>query len=254
MTVLVASLIAPPFLDDQRRWGSWLNNHEQIKESVPGTDVRYYCAVELDGSGIEPYQESGWLAAAWEADVTFETFTYNTGRTQIHTETRLKHICLGRNIISQHAIADPSVTHILGLDGDVTPPLDILPNLLEVDYPLVSAFIPTYCMSAPNIYANPRNPEQEYPRSWKVQPTQFSSAGAWLAERWVFSSLRWRTDPVLRLSDDPSYLHDIKHVLGVDPQILQRSDTIAEHWPHSIGPIETRLPDPALVSLDDGGT
>lgn len=250
MTILVASLIAPPILDDPRRWGSWIQNHDAIKQSVPGTDVRYYCAVELDGRGMSPYREVGWLDAIEQLGVEFETYTYNTGRTTLHTDNRLKHICLGRNIISQHAINDPGVTHIMGIDGDVTPPPDILPNLLEVKYPLVSAFIPTYCFSAPNIRRNPYDVTQEYPASWKVQPTQFSSAGAWLAERRVFSSLRWRTDPALRLSDDPAYLHDMRTVLGIDPAILQRSDTVAEHWPASIGPIETRLADPHLVPLD----
>lgn len=251
MSILVASLIAPPFLDDRRRWGSWLNNHEQIKESVPDVEVRYYCAVELDGRGLAAYHESGWMDAAKEADVTFETFTYNSGRTLIHTESRLKHICLARNLISQYAIEDEHVTHILGVDGDVTPPPDILPNLLAVDYPLVSAFIPTYCFHAPNLLANPQNPEHEYPKSWKVQATPQSSAGAWLAQRRVFASLRWRTDPALYLSDDPSYLFDMVHVLGVNPPVLQRSDTVAPHWPGTIGPIETRLPNPNLVPLDD---
>lgn len=253
MTILVASLIAPPILDDRRRWGSWLRNHEQIKESVYGTEVRYYCAVELDGRGMAPYHESGWADAAAEADVTYETFTYNTGRTKIHTDNRLKHICLGRNIISQHAVSDPGVTHIMGLDGDVTPPPNILPNLLAVDYPLVSAHIPTYCFISPNIYTNPRSPEQPYPSDWRVQPTPLSSAGAWLVERQVFAALRWRTDPALGMTDDPSYLYDAKHVLGIDPPILQRTDTVAEHWPPSIGPIETRLLNPDLVPLDEGG-
>lgn len=251
MTILVASLVAPPILDDPRRWASWIRNHEAIKESVPDTEVRYYCAVELDGRGLAPYRDAGWLNMAETAGVSFETFTYGSGRTILHTENRLKHICLGRNIISQHAITDPGITHIMGLDGDVSPPPDILPNLLAVNYPLVSAHIPTYCFISPDIYINPRNPDQDYPATWRVQPTPMSSAGAWLAERWVFSSLRWRTDPALGMSDDPSYLFDMKHVLGVDPPILQRTDTIAEHWPPTIGPIETRLADPNLVPLDE---
>lgn len=249
MTILVASLIAPPFLDDPRRWGSWLTNAVPIKESVDD-DVKYYCAVELDGRGLEPYRESGWLGRAESAEVTFETFTYNSGRTKIDTSTRLKHICLGRNMISQHAIADPGITHIMGLDGDVAPPPDILPNLLAVNYPLVSAHIPTYCFISGNITTNPRDSEQTYPLQWRVQPTPLSSAGAWLVERRVFSSLRWRTDPALGMTDDPSYLYDAKHVLGIDPPILQRTDTVATHWPPSIGPIETRLANPDLVPLD----
>ena len=130
MSILVASLIAPAFLDDRRRWGSWLTNHEKIKESIVGTHVQYYCAVELDGRGMEPYEESGWLDAMKEASVNFETFTYNTGRTQIDTFSRIKHICMGRNIISQVGIMDSTISHILALDGDVTPPANILPNLL----------------------------------------------------------------------------------------------------------------------------
>lgn len=250
MSILVASLIAPPFLDDRRRWGSWLTNHEQIKESVPGTVVRYYCAVELDGRGLAPYDEAGWLEAAQDAGVLFETFTYNSGRTQISTKSRLKHICMGRNMISQHAIEDEDVTHILGLDGDVTPPPDIIPNLLAIDYPLASAFIPTYCFVSPRVFNNPRNTDQVYPTEWKVQATPMSSAGAWLVERNVFSVLRWRTDPGLDLSDDPAYLFDARTLMGIDPPILQRSDTVASHWPPSIGPIETRLPNPGLVPLD----
>lgn len=240
MTILVASLIAPPFLDDRRRWGSWLTNHEQIKASV-SQDVRYYCAAELDGRAWDPYFQAGWILAMDEADVRYESFTYGSGRTSIETDSRLKHICMGRNMIVQHAIEDSSVTHILGLDGDVAPPADILPNLLEVDYPLVSAKIPTYCMQGPRVEINPVNPDQTYPPSWQIEDTQKSSAGAWLIERDVFKSLRWRTDPDLELSDDPAYLHDIQKVLGVDPPILQRGDTIARHWPEAIGPIEGRL-------------
>lgn len=251
MTILVASLIAPPMLDNPRRWGSWLRNHEQIQQSVPDIEVKYYCSVELDGRGLLPFKESGWMEAAEEAGVHYETFTYNSGRTSIHTDNRLKHICLGRNMISQHAINDPDVTHIMGLDGDVTPPPDILPNLLALNYPLVSAYIPTYCFSAPNQTYNPRDNWQTYPAEWKVQPTPLSSAGAWLASREVFSVLRWRTDPALGMTDDPSYLYDVKNTLGIVPPILQRSDTIAEHWPAAIGPIETRLSDPRLVPLSE---
>ncbi len=251
MTILVASLIASPFLDDRRRWGSWLNNHAQIKESVPGTEVRYYCAVELDGRGMAPYHESGWTAAAQEAGVHFETFTYDSGRTRIETDSRIRHICLGRNMISQVAIEDASVSHLMCLDADVTPPPNILPNLLEVNYPLVSAYIGTYCFSAPRILANPRDPEQAYPMRWQVQPTKQSSAGAWLIERELFSLLRWRSDPTHNLSDDPSYLYDIQHRLGIDPPVLQRTDTVAQHWPPSIGPVDTRLPNPNLTPLDN---
>ncbi len=152
-------------------------------------------------------------------------------------------------MISQHAIDDESVTHIMGLDGDVTPSPDILPNLLAVDYPLVSARIPTYGFVMPNIHANPLNASHVYPDEWAVQPTPLSSAGAWLVDRTVFSSLRWRTDPRLRLTDDPSYLYDAKRLLLIDPPILQRSDTVATHWPAYIGPIETRLADASLAPL-----
>jgi hypothetical protein len=149
-------------------------------------------------------------------------------------------------MISQRAIEDRDITHLLTLDGDVAPPHDILPNLLRVDYPLVAAKIPTYCMRGPRLVTNPRNPKQVYPASWQIEDTQTSSAGAWLIERNVFMSLRWRaTSP--DLSDDPSYLQDIKRVLGVDPPILQRGDTLALHWPPHIGPIETRLADTTLV-------
>lgn len=250
MTILVASLIAAPFLDDPRRWGSWLNNAAAIKESVPGTEVKYYCAAELDGRGMTPFVDAGWLDVISDLGVHFETFTYDSGRTQIDTNTRLKHICLGRNMISQHAIADPGITHIMGLDGDVSPPPDILPRLLEVNYPLVTAHIPTYCFTGPQIVTNPRDTSQKYPLSWRVQTIPLASAGSWLVERSVFSVLRWRTDPALGMTDDPSYLYDAKHSLGIDPPILQRTDTIAHHWPAAIGPIETRLSDPALTPLD----
>jgi hypothetical protein len=246
MTILVASLIAPPFLDDRRRWGSWLTNHVLIRGSVSDRDVQYYCAVELDGRGWEPYEKAGWIDAMETAGVSYESFTYDSGRTAIETKSRLRHICMGRNMISQRAIENPNVTHILALDGDVSPPHDILPNLLMVNYPLVAAKIPTYCMQGPTVSINPRNPKQIYPAAFGIEDTQKSSAGAWLIERDVFKSLRWRTDPDLDLSDDPAYLHDIEKVLGVSPPILQRGDTIAMHWPPAIGPIETRLADTKL--------
>lgn len=249
MSILVASLIAPPFLDDQRRWGSWLTNCNEIKKSVPGTDVSYYCAVELDGRNMAPYNKSGWTHAVESADVRYETFTYDSGRTRIETNSRIKHICLGRNIISQVAIMNKDVTHILTIDGDVIPPADILPNLLEINYPIVAAHIPSYCFIVPSITTNPRNSEQVYPDKWDVQPTPQSSAGAWLIERSVFQSVRWRSDPNYNLSDDPSYLYDVKNVLGIDPPVLQRTDTVANHWPPAIGPIDTRLSDPRLTPL-----
>lgn len=251
MTILVASLIAPPFLDDRRRWGSWLNNAEAIKESVPGTEVKYYCAVELDGRGMGPYHDAGWVEMAELVGVHFETFTYDSGRTSVHTENRLKHICLGRNMIAHHASCDMGVTHIMGLDGDVSPPPDILPNLLAVDYPIVAANIPTYGFTGPRMAKNPRNAEQDYPPEWNVMQVPLASAGAWLIQRRVFNYLRWRVDYPLGMTDDPSYLYDATNLLRINPPILLRNDTIAKHWPESIGSIESRLTDPNLVAFDD---
>lgn len=228
--IVVGATTAAFSMDNEGSWGSWLKNAEAIKESHPD-GVSFFAALQVDARGTEPFLP---LIQRLEAiGGSYWTYSLDDGRTEVTSGNRVRHICLGRNILTEFA-SGHQATHLLYLDADCTPPADILPKLLEVNYPLVAGYIPSYGLGGPLL------PEYPFPvmDCW-------ASAGCILAAYDVFNRLRWRWDMKLQLTDDPCYYKDAIELLDVRMRV--RKDIEVEHYPGILVPVDHRGHDMTVV-------
>lgn len=225
--IAVCSTLTTFAMGDREVWGSWLDNAEAIKASVPD-EVRYFCAVEIDARGLDPFVPLLDELSTMDAD--WWTYHLDDRRDRITTSNRGRHLTMGQELCSEYATAE-GATHMLFLAADLEPPPDCLPKLLEVDHPLVGGHVSTYCQGVndPTL--------ADYPAEWDVREQAMTAAFVLIA-RDLFKPIKWRWDPDLGMTDDPSYTHDAKTFHGV--RTLVRRDVIGRHHPESIPAIEGR--------------
>jgi len=227
--IVIGTTTAAFSMDNPDTWGSWMKNAEAIKEHYQRfanySDVKYFAALEVDARGIEPFKP--FIERLEAIGGEYFTYSLDDGRTSVTTLNRLRHITFGQNLVVDYAQANPAVTHLLFMAADCMAPDDVIPKMLEMNYPLCAPFIPTYNLRGPRI------PEYPYP----VENTMASAAAIFIS-RHVFTKIRWRWDLDMNLSDDPAYHHDALKYLGIPTHV--RMDSIAKHFPESIGAIETR--------------
>lgn len=214
---------------------AWLRNAERMRELNP--DVQFFAAIQVDARGLEPF--GPLLERLAQVDGEYWTYALDDFRTEVNSDNRIKHICMGRNLIVEYTIEKEWVTkdkatHILYLDADTLPQEDIIPKLLELDHPLVAGYMPTYNINGPLV------PDYPFP----VMDT-WASAGCLMARREVFLRIRWRHDIEPEMTDDPCYYHDAKDLLGVHMRV--RKDVDVRHYPQAVGPLESRGYDRRVV-------
>jgi hypothetical protein len=230
--VVGTTLTTYAMLDPARSflWDAWLRNAEEIQNSVTD-EVRYFAAIETDGRGLSPFtpllRRLSWLSG------TCWTFSLSDGRTQVTGENRGRHITMGQNLVSEYATS-VGATHLLHMASDTEPPPDVLPKLLAVDNGIAAAECPTYCMS---VGRTSQSFKQIDDFIVTIGPM---TAVCVLLKRQLFKALKWRWDPDLGMTDDPSFSHDAKRLFDVET--LTRIDCVAKHHPESIGPIGDRFP------------
>lgn len=221
--ILVGSTIPAYKMDDPSNWGAWLSNAEAVQASHD--DVRYFATLETDGRGQTPF--GPLLERLAELGGTYWTFQIDDGAETITSENRLVRICTGRNLITEHAVRQ-GASHVLFLDADMTVPDDSLPNLLDLDWPLVGGFVPAYTV----IYDGPQM--DEYPFEVREHA---NTAGFLLVADVLYRKLRWRIDVPAGLTDDPCY-HADAFELGYPTRV--RYDLIAEHVTTTTYAVEQR--------------
>ena len=227
--IVVGTTITAFAMNNPDIWSSWMRNAEKVKEEYQkfGTfsDIKYFAAIEVDARGLEPF--APFIERLQAIGGEYFTYSLDDGRTEITTLNRLRHITFGQNLVVDYCQANPAVTHLLFMAADCMPPDDVMPRMLEMDHPLVAPYITTYALRGPKV--------EKYP--YPVMDTMASAACIFIA-RSVFRAIRWRWDLDTNLSDDPAYHHDALHLLGIPTYV--REDSIAKHFPESIGSIETR--------------
>jgi hypothetical protein len=149
------------------------------------------------------------------------TFSMDTGATAYGTGERLARITTGRNLITEMANRI-GAEWILHVDSDVVAPADSLPKLFEMCWPIVGGDVPDYVLSGPDVKAPPPLPAGASEK-WVKRvgalvsiaggydfPVQqhWTTAGFLLVHRDIFSQIRWRTDPLAGMTDDPCYAAD----------------------------------------------
>lgn len=226
--IVVGSTMTAFAMGRPETYSYWLHHAKRMKELNP--EVQFFAALQTDARGLEPFEPL--LELLKQVDGDYWTYQLDDFRTEVTSDNRIKHICMGRNLIVEYTIEKEWVTknkatHILYLDADTCPQADIIPKLLEMNHPLVAGYMPTYNINGPLI------PEYPYP----VMDT-WASAGCLMAGREVFLRIRWRHDIEPEMTDDPCYYHDAKDLLGIRMHV--RRDVDVRHFPQAVGPLESR--------------
>lgn len=214
---------------------SWLANAEEVKASVED-EVLYYAAIEVDGRGLAPFER--FIARLEEVGGIYQVFSFDDGSAGMTTGNRLVRIATGQNFGSHYAMERRDCTHVLFCATDVVMPDDVLPRLLELDHPLTGLNIPTYCLTGPLVAPHDLSghPTGILPPGSEVR-VHMQSAALLLAERQVFTRLRWRVDFDAGMTDDPCYHAD---ALELGWTTWVRHDVQAGHYPECLGPMESR--------------
>lgn len=234
MTIVVGTTTCAAYLDHPGRYASWLENAEAIRDSTPDR-VEYFAALQVDARGIGPLQPLCEKLTA--LDGSWWTYTLDDGRTEVTTGNRLRHLTVGQNLVMDFCASRPDVTHLLFLAADCAPPPDVLPKLLEVDWPFVGGHVSTYCLDGPPAeFCGQRMPGDTR--------AHMPTAAFVLLRREMFR-LRWRYDVDQGWSDDPALWHDARELLGI--RAVVRHDCEGRHWPDAIGSIEERIADREVV-------
>lgn len=228
--IIVGTTLAAFVMDQEDTWASWMRNAEAVQATYP--EVKYFAAIQVDKRGLEPFKP--FLDRLAQIGGEYWTYSLDDGRTSVTTANRLRHIVIGQNLVVDFAQSHPNCSHLLFLAADCQPSDDVLPKLLEMNYPLTAPFISTYGLTGPVV--------DSYP--FPVMDAMASAAAIMIA-REVFTKIRWRWDFDTGMSDDPCYHHDAKTLLGIPTHV--RTDIRAAHFPETIGAIETRGHDMTVV-------
>ena len=228
--IVVGTTLTTFAMDDPQVWGSWLENAEQVRKSVP-QEVRFFAAIEVDKRGIEPFTPLVLrLLELVERDRQYNphfVFSLDDGRTAVTTPNRQRHLTMGENLVCDYA-TEEQASHVLFVAADTSVPDDVLPKLLEPAHELVGANVPTYGLRGVPVERN----------GVVLEVVPFVTAACVLIDRQLFKRLKWRYDPELGMTDDPAYCSDARALIGVEAMI--RQDVVCKHYPESIPPIEER--------------
>jgi len=221
--IVIGTTLAAFVMDQVDTWEAWIRNIDEIR-SYSDHVIIPFAALEIDARGIEPFQPL--IDRLEEIGGQYWTYSLDDGRTEVTTKNRLRHITTGQNLVTDFAVS----THadwLLFQAADCMAPDDIIPRMLEMEYPLVAPYISTYCLNYGPLVGG-----YDYP----VQSVMASAASIFI-KRDIFKRLRWRWD-FEDGSDDPCYYKDAIELLGIPTYV--RMDVLAKHYPEAVGAIETR--------------
>lgn len=234
MKILIGSTIPTFNMREDGHWWHWLTNAERIAaaSAARGIEIHWLAVLQHDARGREPFQPL--LDRLDELDAVVQWFSLDLGLDEWTSGTRLTPICIGRNIINDQAIRT-GADWVYYADSDISAPDDILVRLLELDWPVCGAHVPTYCLDGPRLRVGSG-------RLGDVRQ-HWNTAGSLLVRRDVFRRVPWRWDLDAGETDDPATQAEMAR-LGFPT--LVRHDVVCTHHPESIGPVEQRGHDLAV--------
>ena len=222
--IVVATTLAAFAMDRRDTYAAWLYTAEEVIASHD--DVRFFAAVQVDTRGTAPFVPLLEELADLPVHVDYWSYSLDDGRTEVTTLNRQRHLTMGENLCSDYATGE-GASHLLFCAADCAPPGDVLPKLVEVDAPVAAAHVSTYCLDG----------DRDAGYAFPHHAGPFTAACV-LLRRDAFKQLKWRYDPDLGMTDDPAMAFDVLHKFGQHP--ITRRDCLAQHYPMSIGAIETR--------------
>lgn len=220
VTILVGTTLCRFAMEQPEIWGAWLHNAEAMRAS-DDRSIEFFAAIELDGEGLTPFKPLlERLADLNETtDRPYFTYTLDDGRAEVTTHNRVRHITMGQNLVTDHACANPRITHMLFMAADCEPPRDAIPKLLEMNWPIVGGHIPLYGLTGPVVESYTDYPVRE----------QMASAAFIMLNRDLFRQLRWRWDLDACMTDDPCMHYDALTLLNTPTYV--RYDVVGRHYP-----------------------
>lgn len=212
----------------------WLRDAEAVRAAAAPHEVVFFFAAEMQPDGTDVRLEPA-CACVRSLGGTVWKYMIDDGAERIDGGNRLVRICEGRNLVMEFAVRN-GAEWVLFLDSDVSPPIDVLPRLLEMDYPFCGFAVRGYGLQGPRV--------ERYP--YPVQ-AHWNTAGAWFVHRSLFRRFRWLWDPDDGLTDDPATHRLVQELLGYPQHV--RHDVVGAHprllpFEHRAG--DTRLSRPAL--------
>lgn len=237
--ILVGTTLAAYVMDQVDTWEPWMRNAEALQASHP-EGVEYFAAIEIDGRGLEPF--GPFIERLVAVGGKYWVYLLDDGRTSVTTANRLSHLSMGQNLVSHYATA-AGATHLLFMAADTMPPDDVIPRMLELGHPMCAPYLTTYQLRGPQVHKSASGIDYDA-HGFKVMQA-IPSAACVFIDRELFKRIRWRIDPDLNMTDDPSYAYDSEHLFGVPPHV--RYDVLARHFPEAVGAIETRGHDMKVV-------
>lgn len=242
MTSILVAATLPAFAMSEPDWHWWLSNAEQIRETAEaeGHTAGFFATLQVDARGLAPFQPLIDRLQALEHDplrgTPHITFSVDLGVDEWTTDTRLAGIITGRNLIVDRAIRRGH-EWIYFADSDIEAPDDILPRLLELDWPVVGGHVPTYCLSGPPAEDDWRHRIRDVGERFDGVRVHWTTAGSLMVRRDVFRRVPWRFDPDAGETDDPATQAEMAR-LGYPT--LVRHDVLCTHHPESIAGFEHR--------------
>lgn len=227
--IVVATTLHAYVMDNPDHWGAWLRNAEQMIERTD-QGLRFFAAEETDARGLAPF--GPLIDRLMQVDGDAWTFRFDDGADSITTDNRLRRITIGQNLATMYAL-DVGASHMLFLAADLMPPIDAVPKLLEMQWPIVGGECPTYCLSGDPV---DRHPATGQLFGFPVE-SHMATAAFVMVQRDLLKRIRWRYDTDTNMSDDPCLHHD---ALELGYETLVRKDCVGVHYPVCVGPIETR--------------
>lgn len=200
--IVVASTIGP-WKAGQPEEGdiAWLDKAKEMQGLSP-EPLHFFCAVETDARGLEPYSRLYARIIKLRRSVPFTVwqFSINDETPEISGGNRLIRICTGRNLAHEFAMRNQA-SHILFLDTDIeVQDAGCIGKLLELDRPVAAGHVPAYCLDGPRVENAPGDTREHW-----------TTAGFLFLRRDVFLKLRWRWDLDEGLTDDPAFQEDAVH-------------------------------------------
>ncbi len=234
MKILYATTLSSNCLKKEGNGISWLT--PLIKKQYPEIDIFTVCEDLEPPHDFRVFNQLFSVLDSLPNKHTIYKWTLNTGL-QVKgsgTHERLKHICMGRNLIQLHAI-DNGYDYIVFVDSDAKPVDNFWEKLISHNYPLVGGILSEYFWVIKNNNTPQKSiPNHEYYERFELYkkhkeliPVTFNTAGFNVVHRDIFSRVQWRYDIDHGMTDDPCYGFDAAN-LGY-PWLVD--STILAHHP-----------------------
>lgn len=227
MKVAVCTTIAAYKCGDDR---DPMESEAWLARAQDWPNVEWFCALQVGQGHDDKFKNIRALLE--EVGATVWTFSVDDGNTRVTSGSRLKDICMGRNLALEYVNIHQDITHLLYLDSDTAPPKDLIEKLVELNHPLTGANVPTYNLTGTQVYGG------DIPEDALVHEQTLQTAGCLMMTREVVNNIRWGWSLDQGSTDDP-WTEGLAEKLGFG-RVWVRHDIRCRHYPESIGPVETR--------------